>query len=237
VDIKKEFEPCLSTPSVRILFEILREEEAFFAFDNIEQFLMTMRKRTLEDFPTQDACLGIIISHIQLNLHAEAGVKLLTYLLAPGLQAILKRLIHSRVELREAWSDLWWRFYQTVMGYPLIRRPHKVAANLIRDTEHKAFQSQRAEVDRLLRQEPLDNQELASEPSFVNPLFIKANRLIDGEEVTGFGEVDIAIVIGTRVYDEDMHDVADRLGISYEAARKRRQRTEKKIRQDWLDES
>jgi len=238
VDIKKDFEPCLSTPSVQNLFKILRkEEDAFRAFDCFELFLTAMRKRSVEDFHTQDACLWTLVSRIQSNPQSEAGLSLLTYLLAPGLQAILRKLIRSGVVLREAWSDLWWGFYQTVMRYPLARRRHKVAANLIMDTQHKVLRSQQAEADRLSRLEPLDNHEFTNEPGFDDPFYINAHRLIDGEEITGFAEADIALVIGTRVYDEDMHDVADRLGISYEAARKRRQRIEKTIRQQWLDDS
>ena len=238
MDIQKDFESCLSTPSVRNLFEILRkEEDAFRAFDCLDLFLATMRNRSLEYFHTQDACLWTLVSHIQSSLHPEAGLSLITYLLAPGLQAILRKLKRNRVELREAWSDLWWGFHQTVMRYPLARRRHKVASNLIMDTQHKVFRSRQAEVDRLSRLEPLDNHEFTNEPGFDDPSYINAHRLIDGEEITGFAEADMALVIGTRVYDEDMHDVADRLGISYEAVRKRRQRVEKKIRQQWLDDS
>ena len=81
----------------------------------------------------------------------------------------------------------------------------------------------------------MDEQALAVQPQFDDQLRVLARALIEREGVE-LAEEAYSILIGTRVYGEDLRDVSLRLGISYEAARKRRQRIEEKLRHKWRNE-
>jgi len=123
-----------------------------------------------------------------------------------------------------------------VLSYPLERRRRKVAANLLLDTRHRVFRSHQIEIALASVIEPLEDNEAPIEPRFDDPVYMSAQRLIEGENDEGINHRDIALILGSRVYDRDLQDLAEELGLSYDAARKRRQRAEKVIRTRWLRE-
>lgn len=236
MDIRKEWESCLRTPEVQALFETLqREEGAFAGFTDIEAWLALMKQRTPEHFALQDACLWTLVRRVQQRLETQASLSLLTSLLAPGLQIILGEAVRRPKPLLELWSEVWWSFLQKILKYPLERRPQKVAANLMMDTRQHLHRLWQPDLTNMESLEEVDEEDLAVEPQFDDPLQAQARALIEGEDAD-FTEDDHSILIGTRVYGEDLRDVAHRLGISYDAARKRRQRIEEKLRQKWKSE-
>jgi len=234
MDIRKEFEPSLNSCSVKELFErIIREEAAFKPFHNLDGFVRFMEIRSEDSYALKDACLLAVIRHVQSAADPEAGLCLLTYLLAPGLQAILRNLVVRGNPLMETWSDLWWAFLQTAMSYPVMRRTSKVAANLLLDTRHKVMQNQRIEAELQRRFETLDHHDPADESEAKHPAWNKAMNLINKEDTEGLNDDDLSILLGSRVYGIDLKKIAGRLGISYEAVRKRRQRIERMLRDRW----
>jgi len=60
--------------------------------------------------------------------------------------------------------------------------------------------------------------------------------MIETGEVAGVRRSDSELVLASRVYDQDLRDLADEAGISYDSLRKRRQRAEMIIRKEWLKE-
>ena len=236
MDIRKEWESCLGTPEVQSLFETLRKDEGgFAAFSDLSEWLAQMRQRTPENFALQDACLWALVRRVQQRMDTQAALGLLTYLMAPGLQNILKEATRRPKPLHELWSEVWWSFLQTILKYPLERRRQRVAANLMMDTRNHLRRLWRSDSTREASLDEVDEAELAVQPQFDDQLQAQARALIEGEgaDIT---EEDNSILIGTRVYGEDLRDVARRLGITYEAARKRRQRIEEKLRQKWKNE-
>ena len=75
---------------------------------------------------------------------------------------------------------------------------------------------------------------LQTEPSIDDrELPVDANDLGAVREwLTGIVQGDADLVIGAALYGFDLHELADELGISHEAARKRFQRAIKRIRED-----
>ncbi len=234
MDIKKEFEPSLNSRSVKELFEsLIRGEAAFEPFRDLEGFVRFMEVRSEDSYALKDDCLLAIVRHVQSTVNPDAGLCLLTYLLAPGLQAILRDLVVRGNPLMEAWSDLWWAFFQTAMSYPVVRRTSKVAANLLLDTRHRVVKARRDEASLQRQFETLERQDSGDEPETRHPAWDRARTLIDKEDTAGLKDADLTILLGSRVYGLDLKEIAERLGISYEAARKRRQRIERMLRDRW----
>ena len=234
MDIRKEFEPSLKTRIVENLFEILkRKEKAFESFPSLNSFIRFMEQPSSDVYVVKDACLLALVRHIQASNESEAGFNLLTYLLSSGLQTILRDLILKGNSQMEAWSDLWWAFYQTTMSYPVARRQRKIAANLLLDTRHRVLIDLQTEISLQGRFDSLRCHDPEDRPDERHPRWDHAKLLIDGEDTNGLNATDLAILLGTRVYGENLKDIAHRLGLSYEAVRKRRQRIEQLIRKRW----
>ena len=236
MDIRKEFEPSLKTRSVENLFVILlRNEKAFESFRSLNSFIRFMEQPSSDAYAVKDACLLALVCRIQASKESEAGFCLLTYLLSPGLQSILRDLILKGNSLMEAWSDLWWAFCQTTMSYPVARRQRKIAANLLFDTRHRVQKILKAEV---LLQSRLDSLKY-DDPDDVldehHPQWDQARSMIEGVDTNGLNATDLAVLLGSRVYGENLKDIAHRLGLTYEAVRKRRQRIERSLRKRWSD--
>lgn len=238
MDLRKEWESCLRTPEVHAFFLSLQDSEvAFRSFKGLEQFILFMERPSPDSYSLKDTCLWTIIHRIQTTDERTAGLSLLTYLMSKGLQAILRDSVRFDRNQTKAWSDLWWEFLETVLSYPLERRRRKVAANLLLDTRHRVFRSHQIENALASVIEPLEDHEAPIEPRFDDPVYMSAQRLIEGENDEGINHRDIALILGSRVYERDIQDLAEELGLSYDAARKRRQRAEKVIRTRWLREN
>jgi len=238
VDIRKEWESYIRNPEVRVLFLKFQDMGGHFrAFENLEAFILFMEKPSPESYSEKDACLWAVVRHIQISEERTAGLSLLTYLMSKGLQAILRDMIRYGMEPRDAWSDLWWKFLETALTYPLERRRKKVAVNLLLDTRHRVFGGRITEMSRSSMIDELEENVASIEARFDDPLYQNAHRLIEGESLVGVDDRDIALVVASRVYAQDLHDLAKESGLSYEAVRKRRQRAEKVIKERWLSEN
>ena len=233
MDIKREFEPSIHSSSVLSFYDLLKENEAFKEFDDLDHFLQFMENRSAEIAKTKDACLLALISQIQKTDTSHPGLCLLTYILSPGLQHILRDMVCRGRLITEAWSDLWWHFFRRVQNYPIKQRPNKVAANLLLDTRHSLMVARKSNHIYVSQVEP-EELEDESQTSDLHPFWERANLLISGDDPSGLSEVDAILILGSRVYGEKLKDVAKRLRISYGAARKRRNRAERKLKEYWI---
>ncbi|MBC8278494.1 MAG: hypothetical protein H8E46_09700, partial [FCB group bacterium] len=59
----------------------------------------------------------------------------------------------------------------------------------------------------------------------------------EGIDSASLSDLDLDLVTASRVYGESMKDLANRLGLEYWAAFKRRERAEKHIREYWTDKT
>lgn len=234
MDIKKEFAFVLSDKSVKDFFRQLRNNEpAFQRFESLEAFVRTINDRTTQNYEVKDACLLKLIESIQITADKSAGLNLITYLLAPGLQRILYDALSKGDDLRETWLNLWCEFFQSVQHYPLHNRQHKVAANLLFETLRRIKNLTRAEHDWSRRTEPVDYRELKSNENEPSLNFMLATALINGEDKAGLNEIDLDLIISSRVYGESMKSVAQRWKLDYHNALKRRFRAEEHLRNYW----
>ncbi|MBC8466070.1 hypothetical protein H8D57_03500 [bacterium] len=234
MDIKREFEPSLHSSTMLQFYNSLKDNKAFKSFNSLDHFLQFMENRSSASAQNKDACLLAIISQIQRLGVSQSGLCLLTYILAPGLQNILRDLVCKGNIITEAWSDLWWHFLQRTQNYPTLRRPSKVAANLLLDTRHSLMDALKAENIYHRKLSSVDEFEYESEPTETHLYRERASLLISGKDPMELSKIDSTLILGSRVYGEKLKDVANRLGITYGAARARRSRAERKLRADWV---
>jgi len=234
MDIKREFEPSLHSSTVLYFYDLLNEYEVFKRFENLDHFLQLMENMSSDCAHTKDACLLALISQIQNVKVYQPGLCLLTYILSPGLQRILRDMVCKGNLITEAWSDLWWHFFRRVQNYPVGRRPNKVAANLLLDTRHSLMDARKTENIYHSMMESNEEFEYECQTTEMHPCWERASSLISGSDPSGLSEVDTTLILGSRVYGEKLKDVANRLGISYGAARTRRNRAERKLREYWV---
>jgi len=236
MDIRKEFEPSLKTRSVENLFVILNcNEKAFESFQSLNSFIRFMEQPSSDAYDVKDACLLALVCRIQALKESDAGISLLTYLLSPGLQSILRDLILKNNGLMEAWSDLWWAFYQTTMSYPVARRKRKIAANLLLDTRHRVQKSLKTETSLQSQLDSLKYDDPEDVLDEHHTQWDQARSMIEGVDTNGLNATDLAVLLGSRVYGENLKDIAHQLGLTYEAVRKRRQRIERSLKERWSD--
>ena len=234
MDIKKQFEAAICEKSVKDFFtELQKEETVFHHFDSLQEFIEFMASRASCKAQLQDFCLLAIVRKIQSTEVQEGGLNLLTYLLAPGLQRILRDIFISAHGLSENWLNLWWEFFQSIQRYPLSRRRRNVATNILFDTRHRIRDKQKVENFWQNIIEPIGDHDWETEEDEPSSYSQLASALIEGTDEAGLNEVDMDLVISSRVYDESMKSIAKRLGLDYHNALKRRYRAEKRIESHW----
>ena len=234
MDIKKEFEFVLSDKSMKDFFYQLRKEEPVFQhFESLESLAKTINDRKSQNFKVKDACLLTLIERIQTAENKSSGLNLITYLLAPGLQSILKDSISERDDLREVWLNLWWEFLQSIQNYSLSLRQRKVSANLLYETRHRIIAGKKSENRRQNMTKRIGDSDLATAESESSPYYELASALIEGADDAGLDSVDLDLVIASRIYGGSMKALAERWGLKYRTALQKRSRAEKAIRKYW----
>lgn len=234
MDIKILFDFVPKDRHVNKFFMALRQQkEVFNRFADLPDFTKFMYVNAGKNFTIKDACLLAIIEGIQYIDNKTPGLKLITYLLAPGLQNILMKSVSGGEDLKELWSTLSLEFFQSILHYPLINRPHKVAANLLLDTHHRIRIILGTQQEWRSRIEPIEGREMKAdeEETIIDSRF--ASAFLEGEDDAGLNTIDLDLVISSRVYGESMKSLAKRLGLDYHNALKRRNRAEKHIRNYW----
>lgn len=175
----------------------------------------------------------------------EGGGPMVTALLWlglwPGLDAIYRRSLRYHLDdPGELVSELWDSFW-LVVGRADLGRIRRVAATLVKNTDRTLRDGRVRERDRQALGDELSDDAVADagEPALERgisalglppglPPEVEAARLRDlVAEVVGD---DAELVIGAAIYGESQRELADRLGITHEAARKRYQRAVRRLR-------
>lgn len=161
----------------------------------------------------------------------------------PGLESLLVRRSHWDQDPDEVWQDLVITFLEVLCRLDPAKRGDRFAQKIINDTAHRLH-------DRYERRWRLEAPETAmpatemprrSDPSSAPE---RLDACIDLRDLQERGEamlrrhrdagtiddVDLAILVGTRLQGLTVADMAGRLGMTFDCAKKRRQRAEAAIR-------
>lgn len=150
-----------------------------------------------------------------------AGLVVLEALL-PGLKASLGRTLVAAGESDELLSLLLTNAWQQIIGYPVERRPQRVAANLLLDI-HKQTLKQ------LPRHRPAPALPLSGrEPSGVDQADVE-QPLRRAVAAGALSEEEAELILLTRVDRRPLRQLADERGLAYHALLMRRIRAEKRL--------
>jgi hypothetical protein len=156
----------------------------------------------------------------------------------PGLLSIHRKKQHWDANPDDLLQNIIWAFFKAVCRIDVDRRKHGLVQKIYNDTCHFLYDEYRHEWDRERAYDPKVLMEIAGGAADIG--FAIVERRIDQDmeisrlkELLQKGlirEVDLHLIVGTRIYGERLTDAAEKLGLNYQAAKKRRQRAEAKIR-------
>jgi DNA-directed RNA polymerase specialized sigma24 family protein len=163
----------------------------------------------------KDDLLAALIRVAQAEPDADEPMMVIIVCLLPGLRQIARRYD----DIIDAWAELLVAVIYVVRRYDLDRRPHRLAANILWDSTAyvlRAVKRERSWLDATISREPVEPSP-PPEPLDVFTEAVRAGVLTYQDAV---------IIRSTRVDGLALQDVATLLGLSYEAAKKRRRRAE-----------
>jgi hypothetical protein len=143
--------------------------------------------------------------------------------LVPGLKQLAGRFLLSLDDRDELWSLLLLIGWEQVTSYPVERRPHRIAANLLLDTRKSVL----AELEALRGQGRLPD---AWEPVPVTGVAGSVDLLVGRAVAAGvLRDEDAQLILKTRVDGRSLPAVADELGERYITVYARRERAERRL--------
>jgi DNA-directed RNA polymerase specialized sigma24 family protein len=220
VALEREW-PALDPTLAAALREWQQREPVLAAFAG-PQLLVRFLQRFDADLDAKDAALAALLRCTQTD--ARAGRVILQALL-PGLKRLAERLIRQPGTRDEVWSTLLSALWERMYSYPLLRRPQRIAANLLLDTR-LAIRQERERGRRWAGHELALADVPPPPPSLPVTLERPLRRAVDAGAIT----VDEAELIArTRIDGTPLVELAAAIGVGYDALKKRRQRAERRL--------
>jgi hypothetical protein len=209
--------------------------EAFTTWTGVFDFL-----HTDEQDLTKDEILRNIFT---LHKHGQDSRwrSILLVIFWPALESIHWKKRHWDTDPEERWQNITWVFLRVVCRIDPVVRPHRLAQKVVNDTIHHLCDDYRHIWRRMEKEIPMNDDELeelgigtqdigfgAAESAIEKDRQVECLRrhLQHGR----INDSDMFLVIGTRIYGKALSECAAKQGISYQAAKKRRQRAEAIIR-------
>jgi hypothetical protein len=158
----------------------------------------------------------------------------------PGLLAIHRARRSWDADEDDFWQNVVAVFLEVVCRLDPAKRPQRLVQKLINDTVHRLYDEYRRTWRRARIAESVDPDHLdriATYALAVDFVLLAEHERHEREIARlrahlasrTIGEADFLLLVGTRVYGERVVDRARELGISFETAKKRRQRAEAAI--------
>jgi DNA-directed RNA polymerase specialized sigma24 family protein len=213
-------------------FRVWRAENATFArFGDPDALIAFLHRRGQPD--AKDTVLVALL--VRARQEPLAG-RVVFQAMLPGLKTLSARLGRSVVSFEELWQILFACLWERIVTYPVNRRQGRVAANLLLDTLKRtlAVLKQEANAHGQLLEVPLDEFDdlLATAPGSDGEtdgsVDVEAvlRRAVVAGRVTG---EEAELILATEVDAVPLAVVAERLGVSYNAVKIRRQRAEQRL--------
>jgi DNA-directed RNA polymerase specialized sigma24 family protein len=169
-------------------------------------------------YERNDEVLGALC---RIALIDADAMGIITALLLPGLRRRARR--RRTVDLEDALSELVTALCHRIKGYDTDRRPRYIASNLLQDAARDARRSTTNPLAGGIRADALIGAGGAAVPSVEESL--TASFLLEFAMRAGAISHSEAVLIFLTIFaGAGLRDTAQALGISYEAAKKRRQR-------------
>ena len=237
---REQLEQEIEGEEYHLLLVRLHGEHPFLTdFSTWGQVVGFMRDGSSQD-PLKDEVLRPILA-----AHAADGDPrwrtILLVIFWPGLRSICIKRRRWDKEFEELWANAVWIFLEAVCRLDVTKRPNRLVQKLVNDTTWRIGVEYRQARDRASLEIPTDpelveclaggcedaglvNQYVEEEREFRLCHFrkhLKAGRM---------NETDFNLIVETRVYEKPLRECAEEWGLSYQAAKKRRQRAEAAVR-------
>ena len=204
-----------------------KQHEPGLALYDFALLRLTLMDRSVP--PSQkDELLGALIRLGQDTMFSESRTATIVLLL-PGLRHVAVRYQHA-LGSQDTWAELIAATWELLGRYDLERRPNRVAANILWDGCSVLSRSVRRERVWLDRIELDDCRDDGDRPHAVDD----AEILQPAVAARILTPLDATLITATRLSGLRLNDAALMLGLSYEAAKKRRRRAEVAWLSWWL---
>ena len=173
----------------------------------------------------KDRLLRALVRLSQRSCGGEPRMAVIVCLL-PGIRSAVRRY-QDILGRSDAWGEMLVALWDQIGTFNLARRPSRVAANLLWDATNRlvrAVRRERAWLDHI--EVGGAGEELAAADPFLCHTEGLAGVLLDDSAGGVLAPTDALLISATRLAGIRLADAAVLLGISYEAAKKRRQRAE-----------
>lgn len=192
-------------------------------FDDVPAALMSARS----SYEWKDQVLA---SLVQLGrCDEEARVAVIVCLL-PGLMAAARRY-GGCLGVEEAMGELVAALWERLGTYPIERRPERVAANLLWEATRRLLVAVRAE------QRWRDATVAVENVEVLEPAMDDVDPVADAVAAGAVSDLDGTLIRATRLDGVELATAAQLLGLTYEAAKKRRRRAEAALAARWMAEA
>lgn len=178
----------------------------------------------------------VLVALLRLARTESSAARMVLQAMLPGLKALAAVFLkhgpdtesEPALERSELWQVLFLAMLERIRTYPLARRPRKIAANLVLDVKHVTLaelQRTRSGFQELPRDEPLEPVAQSS-PFAVADVEEPMRRAVAAEAISA---ADAELLLQVDVDGVSLREAAARLGISYNAAKHRRQKARRRL--------
>jgi DNA-directed RNA polymerase specialized sigma24 family protein len=215
-------------PPLRLWRTWTRAEPVLAGLDYRELRRVLLDETPPVDYERRDDLLAALI---RLSRDDERAGEVLVVCLLPGIKAKLRRHSHGvdRDEAAQVMVEALWR---RIRRYPLDRRPRKIALNLLLDTAHDFIDTRDRDNAWAGRHQLTgDDANLDAEPPDPGD-----SPALMWHQAIGAGVLtarDVTLIDGTRLRGLPLGDTAGLVGISHDAAKKARRRSEVRFARWW----
>jgi DNA-directed RNA polymerase specialized sigma24 family protein len=187
----------------------------FASAESLLAFLHDERRRGGED--------ALLLALLRLATEERLAGRVVLQALLPGLKRIAGRLLRDAHERAELWELLLGHCWERICVYPVERRPRSVAANLLLDTLHATLRE--LEQTRKRRAE-LTDLSRAPAPAVERDVEQPLRAAVAAGAIS---EHEAELILRVRIDGDPIGVVAEGFGVSYDAARVRLQRAERRL--------
>jgi len=221
------------------LLWLQREHPFFRDFSTWGDVIAFMREGHSQD-PLKDEVLRpILVAHAEDRDPRWRTILLVIFW--PGLKSVCIKRRGWDPEFQELWANAVWSFLEAVCRLDPAKRPDRLVQKLVNDTTWRLGVEYRRAWNQASVEIPTDPELIEclagglDDPGFAELQFreeqeLQIGRMLDHLEAGRISETDFNLLVGTRIYGKLLRECAEEAGLSYQAAKKRRQRAEAAVR-------
>ena len=209
-------------PGIAVRLRGWQRQEPGLAPFSSAQLLVRYLQRYDADLDAKDAALAALLRCAQTE--PLAG-RIILQALLPGLKRLAQPLIRSARAREEVWSTLLAAAWERIYSYPLLRRPQRIAANLLLDSR-LALRKERELVRKHVGEVPLCDLPLPPPRRLPPGLERPLRRAVDAGAISA---EEAELIAQTRIDGTPLVRLAAETGVAYDALRLRRRRAERRL--------